>query len=140
MSELTELYQEIILDHNKYPRNYGSLVDFTASREGYNPLCGDEVTVYWKIEDGSIEDISFEARGCAISRASASMMTRILKGKTVEEAKNLFHLLKQRITQAHGEEDFPEELGDLAALEGVRKYPARIKCATLAWHTILDEV
>lgn len=140
MSELTELYQEIILDHNKYPRNYGSLVDFTDRGEGNNPLCGDEVTVYWKIGCGSIEAISFEARGCAISQASASMMTRILKGKKVEEAKRLFHLLREQLTQGDGDGPFPEELGDLAALAGVRKYPARIKCATLAWHTILEKI
>ncbi len=140
MSELTELYQEIILDHNKYPRNYGSLIDFTAKGEGNNPLCGDEVTVYWKMGSGAIEAISFQARGCAISQASASMMTRILKGKSVAEAQELFQLLRGHLTQADGDKEFPEELGDLAALAGVRKYPARIKCATLAWHALFDKM
>lgn len=140
MSELTELYQEIILDHNKYPRNYGSLADFTGKGEGNNPLCGDEVTVYWKMVAGAIEALTFQARGCAISQASASMMTRILKGKSVEEAQKLFQLLRRHLTQAYGENEFPEELGDLAALAGVRRYPARIKCATLAWHALFDKI
>lgn len=140
MSDLTELYQEIILDHNKYPRNYGCLDNYTDKGEGHNPLCGDEVTVYWKLGPEEIKALSFQARGCAISQASASMMTQILKGKSVEEAQELFQLLRRHLTQECEDEEFPEELGELAALAGVRKYPARIKCATLAWHAMCDKI
>lgn len=133
--ELQELYQQIILDHNKHPRNHRRIDAPTHMAHGHNPLCGDEVNVYLDLMDGVIEDISFDGEGCAISRASASLMTELLKGKTLAEAEQQVADLSELL----GEEELPpmEELlvekGDLAALSGVRKFPARIKCASLAW-------
>lgn len=138
MSDLTQLYQEIILGHNKRPRNYGALSDPCSKADGNNPLCGDEVTVYWKILDDKITELSFEAQGCAISRASASMMTELLKGRSLDEARSLFAGMDSFLTSSNVAE-MPEEFGELVALAGVRKFPSRIKCATLAWHAFLGK-
>lgn len=137
MEALDELYQEIILDHNKRPQNFRVIETPTACAEGYNPTCGDELTVYLKIHDGCIEDIAFKGQGCAISRASASLMTVYLKGKTIEEAQTLGVRMHGVLTsQEDPSESTIEQIGDLAALSGVRKFYARLKCATLAWHTV----
>lgn len=134
MSELDELYQEVILDHNKSPRNFRAMADANRKAEGYNPLCGDQVTVYVKYEDGIIKDISFQGSGCAISKASASMMTSALKGKTEAQAHELFESVHGMLTgdaqQVRG------DVGKLAILSGVCKFPARVKCASLAWHAV----
>ncbi|HZO88655.1 MAG TPA: SUF system NifU family Fe-S cluster assembly protein [Chthonomonadaceae bacterium] len=134
MSDLRDLYQEVILDHNKRPRNFGKLEEANRQAEGYNPLCGDQVKVYIKLEDGVIKDVRFEASGCAISKASASMMTAALKGKTEAEAEALFQEFHDLVT-GESEAD-PETLGKLAVFAGVREFPARVKCASLAWHTL----
>ena len=137
MSELDELYQEVILDHNKSPRNFREIVDANRRSEGYNPLCGDHVTVYVNLADGVIRDISFKGSGCAISKASASMMTTELKGKSEAEAEKLFDTVHKMLTGEMGvEEDELERLGKLKILSGVCKFPARVKCASLAWHTM----
>lgn len=136
MNELTELYQEIILDHNKRPRNYHSLENATHSAQGYNPLCGDEITVSLRLNGEMIEDISFEGEGCAISKASASLMTALLKGKTLQKAKDDSLIVRQMLTSTDDLNTPLEEIGDIAALSGVRRFPVRIKCATLAWHTM----
>jgi nitrogen fixation NifU-like protein len=134
MSDLRELYQEVILDHNKRPRNFHKMEEATRKADGYNPLCGDQVTVYMKLEKGVIQDISFEGSGCAISKASASLMTSMLKGKTEAEAEEVFARFHDLVT---GEtEPDPEALGKLAVFSGVREFPARVKCASLAWHTL----
>jgi nitrogen fixation NifU-like protein len=138
MAELDELYQEVILDHNRSPRNYRTIADANRKAQGYNPLCGDQIIVYLKLEDGVIKDISFQGSGCAISKASASMMTAELKGKSETEAKKLFENVHKMLTgesnesERHGTED----VGKLVILSGVSKFPARVKCATLAWHTV----
>jgi len=137
MSELEELYQTIILDHNKRPRHYGALADATHQAEGYNPLCGDKVQVYLKIHDNRIEAIQFEAASCAICKASASMMTRALSGKTLDEAAEVQEKVRLLLSE---EVDSDHSAGDLMALQGVRKFPARIKCASLPWHTCRDAV
>lgn len=137
MSELDELYQQVILDHNKSPRNFRIMEDASHKAEGYNPLCGDEVTVYLKLEGGVIRDIAFRGSGCAISKASASMMTAELKGKTKAEAKELFENVHRMLT---GEPDSANRLGKLVILSGVCKFPARVKCASLAWHTVNSAV
>jgi len=134
MSELTDLYQEVILDHNKKPRNFHKLADANRTAEGFNPLCGDEIRVYVKLEDDVIRDIGFQGSGCAISKASASLMTSSLKGKTRAEARALFERFHRLVT-SDAEPD-PAELGKLAAFSGVREFPARVKCASLAWHTL----
>jgi nitrogen fixation NifU-like protein len=137
MSELDELYQEVILDHNKSPRNFREIVDANRRSEGYNPLCGDHVTVYVNLADGVIRDISFKGSGCAISKASASMMTTELKGKSEAEAERVFDSVHKMLTGEMGvEEDELERLGKLKILSGVCKFPARVKCASLAWHTV----
>ncbi|MBI4546545.1 MAG: SUF system NifU family Fe-S cluster assembly protein [Ignavibacteriae bacterium] len=136
MPALNELYQEIILDHNKSPRNFRKMPDATRKVEGYNPLCGDHYTVYVKLEDDIIKDISFEGAGCAISKASASVMSATVKGKTKAEAEELFESFHTLVT---GKMDGMAEistLGKLAAFSGVSEFPARVKCATLAWHTL----
>ena len=130
--ELRDLYQEVILDHNRRPRNFGPLPDANRSAEGHNPLCGDRVTVQLRVEDGRVEGISFQGSGCAISTASASLMTEALQGKTVEEAHALFHGFHELVTRGSDGED----LGKLAVFTGVREFPIRVKCATLAWHTL----
>ncbi len=135
MSELRSLYQEIILDHNKKPRNFGALADATRKLEGFNPLCGDHYTLYLKIEDDRINDITFEGAGCAISKASASVMTTLVKGKTTEEARKLFDIFHKLVTGELTDISF-ESLGKIAAFSGVSEFPARVKCASLAWHTM----
>jgi nitrogen fixation protein NifU and related proteins len=135
MDDLRNLYQEVIFDHNRNPRNFHRMPGASHKAEGFNPLCGDQLTVYMKInEDGVIEDVSFEGKGCAISTASASIMTETLKGKTVPQAEQLFHDFQGIAT---GQKDeLSAALGKLQVLAGVRDYPARVKCATLAWHTV----
>lgn len=136
MDELRELYQQIILDHNKSPKNYGKIVNCTHASEGYNPLCGDRIKVYAKVENGVIEDIKFEGEGCAIAKASGSIMTALLKGKTIAEAQQLFEEFQHLITSdVHSNVD-TEKLGKLAVFAGVREFPTRVKCAGLAWHTV----
>jgi nitrogen fixation protein NifU and related proteins len=131
--ELTDLYRDVILDHNRRPRNFGPLDEANALAEGFNPLCGDRLTVRLNLADDRIENIRFEGQGCAISTASASLMTEAVKGKTRDEALALFDRVHRLLTDdAAGAED----LGKLAALSGVREYPARVKCASLCWHTL----
>jgi nitrogen fixation NifU-like protein len=136
MSDLRDLYQEVILDHHKKPRNCRRIEEASCHIQGYNPLCGDKCTVYVKLDGDRIKDVSFEGSGCAISTASASMMTESLKGKTRTEAETLFKEFQQMVTERDLEAEAPESLGKLAVFAGVRQYPARIKCATLAWHTL----
>ena len=131
-SDLEELYQEVILDHNRRPRNFRA-IESGRKAEGYNPLCGDRITVFLKVDDGVITDASFQGAGCAISKASASLMTDSVKGKTVAEAQALFERFHRMITAAP--DASPGDLGKLAVLSGVRRFPVRVKCATLAWHT-----
>jgi nitrogen fixation NifU-like protein len=134
MSELTDLYQEIILDHNKRPRNYREIPACSCQAEGHNPVCGDEVKVFVQLDDGKLADVAFQGQGCAISRASASMMTGKTKGRTEEEARSVFAQVRDMLVGPEAAP--PRELGDLAALSGVRKFPARIKCAMLPWHAL----
>jgi nitrogen fixation NifU-like protein len=134
MSDLNDLYQEVILDHNRRPRNFHVLADASHSAEGYNPLCGDRLTLYLKLADGRIEDVSFQGAGCAISKASASMMTDVLKGRTIAEADALFDRFHRMVTTPP--EQGVEDMGKLSSLAGVREFPIRIKCASLAWHTL----
>jgi nitrogen fixation protein NifU and related proteins len=136
MSELRELYQEVILDHNKRPRNFHKLEGANRTAEGYNPLCGDQFTVDLRLEGEVIRDISFVGAGCAISKASASLMTDSVKGKTVTEAEHLFDKVHSMLTEEHKAEAGLDELGKLAVLSGVWEFPARVKCASLAWHTL----
>lgn len=136
MSDLRELYQEVILDHNKRPRNFGALDAANRKAEGYNPLCGDRLTLYVKISGDAIEDVRFEGSGCAISKASASLMTEALKGKTLADAKALFERFHRMVTSPPDEEPDTSQLGKLVVLAGVREFPVRVKCASLAWHTL----
>ena len=133
MSDLRELYQEVILDHNKRPRNFRVIDPASHQAEGYNPLCGDQITLYLEIQDGIIKDLAFQGRGCAISTASASLMSEALKGKTLAEVENLFQNFHDLVTS---EGETPQGLGKLGVLAGVRDYPSRVKCATLAWHAL----
>jgi nitrogen fixation protein NifU and related proteins len=132
--DLKDLYRDVILDHNKAPRNFGTLPPPAHAARGHNPLCGDALTVYAAVSDGRLQDVKFEGSGCAISIASASLMTEALKGKSTAEAEHLFERVHQLLTVA----DAPAaaELGKLAALSGVREFPARVKCASLCWHTL----
>lgn len=134
MADLRELYQEVIFDHYKRPRNCRPLDCANRCAEGFNPLCGDKVTVYLHLDGERIQDVTFEGLGCAISTASASLMTEALKGKTVEEAADIFEDFRTMITGPGGEHE--HNLGKLAVLSGVREFPTRVKCATLAWHTL----
>ena len=134
MSDLSDLYQEVILDHNRRPRNFRRLEGASHHAEGYNPLCGDRVTVFLKIDDDRISEITFEGSGCAISKASASLMTDRLKGSSLAEARTLFDRFHKMVTTPTNLE--VEELGKLSALAGVREFPVRVKCASLAWHTM----
>jgi len=134
MADLRELYQEVIFDHYKRPRNFHPLPGADCSAEGHNPLCGDRITVYLKTNDGVIEDVSFEGSGCAISTASASLMTEVLKGRSLADVERLFAEFHAMVTDA--EAGPRPELGKLEVLSGVREFPARVKCATLAWHTL----
>jgi nitrogen fixation NifU-like protein len=136
MSELSELYQQVILDHNKKPRNFKKIEDAELSAEGYNPLCGDQLTVYLNLDDGVVSDISFEGSGCAISKAAASMMTQAVKKKTRAEAELLFQEFHSMVTGELDEEVEDNNLGNLKIFAGVREFPVRVKCATLAWHTL----
>jgi nitrogen fixation NifU-like protein len=132
--ELNDLYRDVILDHNRRPRNFGGLEPADASVEGFNPMCGDRLTVRLRLDEDKISDIRFEGQGCAISTASASMMTEAVKGRTRAEALLLFERVHELLTDDAAPP--PEELGKLAALSGVRAYPARVKCASLCWHTL----
>ncbi len=134
MSELTDLYQEVILDHNRRPHNFRAIESPTATQEGYNPLCGDRLTLYVALDGDVIKDVAFQGSGCAISKASASLMTDALKGKTVEQARALFDRFHAMITS--NPETLPADLGKLSVFAGVREFPTRIKCASLAWHTM----
>ena len=134
MSELSDLYQEVILDHNRRPRNFRVIEPATASQEGYNPLCGDRLKLYLAVENGTITDVAFQGSGCAISKASASLMTEAVKGKTVEQARALFDQFHHMITSPPGS-PLPE-MGKLAVLSGIREFPTRVKCAGLPWHTL----
>jgi nitrogen fixation NifU-like protein len=136
MSELSELYQQVILDHNKKPRNFHRLETANRTAEGYNPLCGDQLNVYVQLEDERVKDISFEGSGCAISKASASMMTQAVKGKTRKETEELFREFHRMVTGQLDEENEPNDLGRLKIFAGVREFPVRVKCATLSWHTM----
>lgn len=137
MGDLRELYQEVILDHSKRPRNFGALAGANRRAEGYNPLCGDRETVFVRLEDDVLEGVGFQGSGCAISTASASMMTERLKGKTRAEAEALFERFHDLITGRDGEKKPGQpELEKLAVFSGVREYPVRVKCATLPWHTL----
>ncbi|MFB3065430.1 MAG: Fe-S cluster assembly sulfur transfer protein SufU [Planctomycetota bacterium] len=135
MSDLRELYQELILDHGRKPRNYRALPD-ARSADGYNPLCGDEVHVFVKLDGNVVEDVSFQGQGCAISTASASLMTQMLKGKTVTEATELFQTFHDLVTGRKDDEESRNKVGKLVVLLGVRAFPVRVKCATLPWHTL----
>ena len=132
-----ELYQEVILDHNKNPRNFGKLEHYTNKAIGHNQLCGDQISLYLIIKDNIIQEVKFDGQGCAISKASASIMTTILKGKSIEEARKLFDEFHKLITETN--DDIDEiNLGKLAVFVGIREFPARVKCASLAWHTLLN--
>lgn len=134
MSDLSDLYQEVILDHNRRPRNFHALAGASHTAEGYNPLCGDRLTLYLKLAGETIEDVSFEGAGCAISKASASMMTDALKGRTIAEANALFERFHRMVTTPP--DQAVEDMGKLSSLAGVREFPVRVKCASLAWHTL----
>jgi nitrogen fixation NifU-like protein len=136
MSDLRDLYQEVIFDHYRRPRNCHGLVGANHKAEGYNPLCGDWITLYLRIEDGVVKDASFEGVGCAIATASASLMTEALKGKTEAEAEALFGRFHDMVTAPTAGQAAASALGKLTVLSGVREFPARVKCATLAWHTL----
>ncbi len=136
MSELSELYQQVILDHNKKPRNFHKLETANRTAEGYNPLCGDQLNIYLQVEDDQVKDVSFEGSGCAISKASASMMTQAVKGKSKQEAELLFDEFHRMVTGQLNEENEPNHLGRLTIFAGVRDFPVRVKCATLSWHTL----
>jgi len=135
MTDLRDLYQELILDHGRRPRNFRALDGATRSAEGYNPLCGDKVKIFVKMDGDIVKDISFEGAGCAISTASASIMTETLKGKTRLEAEELFQTFHDLVTGRQAQLDAPE-LGKLAVFSGVSEFPIRVKCATLSWHTL----
>ena len=136
MSELSDLYQEVILDHNKRPRNFKVPDPNNRKAEGYNPLCGDKITIYLYVEGNVIKDLGFQGTGCAISKASASLMTDALKGKTLGEAEKLFDQFHGLVTAPASASVETDSLGKLAVLSGVREYPMRVKCASLAWHTL----
>jgi nitrogen fixation NifU-like protein len=134
VSELSELYQEVILDHNRRPHNFRVIESPTAKQEGYNPLCGDRLTLYLTVDNDVIKDVAFQGSGCAISKASASLMTDALKGRSIEEANELFGRFHRMVTTPPDRD--VEDLGKLSVLSGVRAFPVRIKCASLAWHTL----
>jgi len=136
MGDLRDLYQDVILEHSKAPRNFRELAAANHKAEGFNPLCGDRFTVYLDLEGDSIRDISFQGSGCAISKASASMMTQSLKGKTTAEAEKLFGRFHEMVTGHEPSEAEQAELGKLTVFSGVSEFPVRVKCATLAWHTL----
>ena len=134
MADLRDLYQELILEHSKHPRNFRALPDASRKVEGFNPLCGDHFTVYLKLDGDTVSDVSFEGTGCAISKSSASVMTQALKGKSKQQAEELFNQFHNLVTgKSHAT---IEELGKLAAFSGVSEFPVRVKCAILAWHAV----
>ena len=136
MSDLRELYQDLIIDHNKRPRNFRVLESANHTSEGYNPLCGDKVTVFLELEQDRVKNVSFQGSGCAISTASASVMTESVKGKTLAEVETLFEVFHNLVTGKPPDGGTPPELGKLAAFSGISEFPVRVKCATLAWHTL----
>ena len=136
MSDLRELYNEVITDHRKTPRNFRVIENANRHADGHNPLCGDNVSIYLDVEDGVIKDISFVGSGCAISTASASIMTTVLKGRSIDDAEAAFQKFHDMVTVESDEEIDPDSLGKLAVFSGVREFPARVKCASLAWHTV----
>lgn len=140
MTDLRELYQDIILDHGRHPRNFRTIEHPTHTAQGHNPLCGDRVTVYLTLDGDHIADVSFQGRGCAISTAAASLMTEVLKGKTIDDARALFAQFRSRVTGGPPGEELTEPLAEemdrLEPLTGVKAYPARVKCATLSWHAL----
>ena len=136
--ELKELYQQVILDHNKSPRNFRKMDSANHFGEGYNPLCGDKIDIYLLLKNDKIEDVSFQGSGCAISKASASLMSSFIKGKTIEQAEELFGKFHNLITGKTDESKLVEDLGKLAVFAGVSEFPARVKCASLAWHTLIS--
>jgi len=137
MNDLRELYQEVILDHSRNPRNFGRLEGANCEAQGNNPLCGDQITLFVRTEDGVVTDISFEGSGCAISTASASMMTEALKGKSIEDAQEIFEQFHGMVTgDPLRESQNAQNLGKLSVFAGVREFPVRVKCASLAWHTL----
>ncbi len=136
MSDLSDLYQEVILDHNRHPRNFGLLADADRTAEGYNPLCGDRLHLYVKLDGNRITRVMFEGSGCAISKASASLLTEAVTGKTMAEAVEIFDAFHKMVTGEREADLDDEVLGKLAVLGGVREFPVRVKCASLAWHTL----
>ena len=136
MSDLNDLYQQVILDHNKNPRNFREIETATRTADGNNPLCGDALRVYVEMEDDRVKDVAFKGSGCAISKASASMMTQAVKGKSKEEAETLFDEFHRMVLGELNEEDEENHLGKLKIFAGVREFPARVKCASLSWHTL----
>ena len=138
MSELRELYQEVILDHNKNPRNFKKIDPHSHHANGYNPLCGDKLELYLDVVDGVINDLSFIGSGCAISTASASLMTQFLKGRSIEETKQYFENFHDLVTGKPVNDGDLEGLGKLAVFAGVQEFPARVKCASLSWHTLMN--
>ena len=136
MPDLRELYQQVIIEHSRSPRNFKELDGASHSAEGYNPLCGDQITVFVELDGDRIVDIAFKGSGCAISKASASLMTSAVKGKTLAEAEELFGQFRDMVTSRHDADIDEDALGKLTVLSGVREFPVRVKCATLAWHTL----
>jgi nitrogen fixation NifU-like protein len=136
LSDLKDLYREVILDHNRQPRNFGELEGANRVIEGVNPLCGDRMTLYVKVSNERVEDLRFKGTGCAISVASSSLMTEKVKGTTVDQSLALFEMVHQMLTEHAADDAQLAELGKLAALSGVREYPSRVKCAALAWHAL----
>lgn len=136
MSELSDLYQEVILDHNKNPRNFRAIETATNTADGNNPLCGDALRVYVEMQDDKVKDVAFKGSGCAISKASASMMTQVVKGKSKEEAEILFDEFHKMVTGELDIEQDENSLGKLKIFAGVLEFPARVKCASLSWHTL----
>jgi nitrogen fixation NifU-like protein len=133
--DLRDLYQEVVLEHSKRPRNYRAMEDATATAQGFNPLCGDQLTLFLKVQDGVVKEVSFVGQGCAISKASASLLTGAVKDRTAAEAMGLFQKVHLLVTEGPSKVS-PEEVGKLAVLSGVSEFPARVKCASLAWHTL----
>ena len=140
MSDLSELYQEVILDHNKRPRNWGPMADATRVAKGHNPLCGDRLTLYVKVDGDRLAAISFEGSGCAISKASASLMTDAVKGQPIADALSLFDRVHEMLTTPSTQPVNIDNVGKMAVLSGVREFPARVKCASLAWHTLKSAI
>ena len=137
-SDLRELYQSVILDHNKHPRNFCKPACTNRSAEGINPLCGDQLTIYLDVEDGVVKDVGFSGTGCAISTASASLMTQTIKGMKIEEAERLFQGFREMVTSDPTSDPTAKDLGKLSVFSGVREFPMRVKCATLAWHAMSE--